>query len=415
MTQRKIKMNKKRNISIKAFLTLALTIAMCLGSMATAFAAGEITGTEAAPAQAAITKVLQMPEGTVTPASSFTFTVTSKSVNGNTGTPTNMPVIGSQTINFSSTDTGSATSGIKSITKETPNIFAGVTWPHAGEYVYTIAETAGSATDMTYSPATYEMTVYVKNGVTNPTTPYIYAIGTEIITADNSTQTVGTKVDPTPLTGHGLLFTNTYIETPTVVDPTLSDALSISKTVAGDYGDQTKYFPFTVTLNKPSLVASTPTYKVYVMEGTTVVTPTSANYAGTISTDTYGSYITVTAGTPININLKHGQRLAFIGMHVGTTYSVTEAAATDYTPSASVVVNGGSAAVTNGTVNTALSIGSPTAIILYANANSAAFTNTYKNVTPTGIALNNLPFIMIIVLALGAFAAFIVVKSRKRA
>jgi len=414
MTKRKIKMNRKRSISIKAFLTLALTIAMCLGSLTTAYAAGEITGSEAAPAQAAITKVLQMPEGTVTPTSGFTFTVTSVSVDGIAATTTNMPVIAGQTLNFTSADTSTATSGIKSITKETPNIFASVTWPHAGEYVYNITETAGSATGMTYSSAIYEMTVYVRNGVTNPTVPYIHAIGTEITAVDNGTQTVGAKVDPTPGTGHGLLFTNTYIETPAIVDPGTGDMLSISKTVAGDYGNRTRYFPFSVTLNKAQLVTGTPVYKAYVMEGTAIVTSTD-NSSAVQPADTYGPYINVTAGTPLTINLKHGQKLAFIGMPVGTTYTVTEAAAIDYTPSASVVVNGAAPAATNGTENTALTIGSPTAIILGANANSAAFTNTYKTVTPTGIALDSLPFIMIIVLAVGAFAAFIVVKSRRRA
>jgi len=190
--------------------------------------------------------------------------------------------------------------------------------------------------------------------------------------------------------------------------------LSISKTVAGDYGNRTRYFPFSVTLNKAQLVTGTPVYKAYVMEGTAIVTSTD-NSSAVQPADTYGPYINVTAGTPLTINLKHGQKLAFIGMPVGTTYTVTEAAAIDYTPSASVVVNGAAPAATNGTENTALTIGSPTAIILGANANSAAFTNTYKTVTPTGIALDSLPFIMIIVLAVGAFAAFIVVKSRRRA
>jgi len=66
-------------------------------------------------------------------------------------------------------------------------------------------------------------------------------------------------------------------------------------------------------------------------------------------------------------------------------------------------------------VNTALSVGTPTAVIIGVNANSAAYTNTYKTVTPTGIDLNNLPFIMMLVIAAGAFVAFAAVKSRKRA
>ncbi|MDR1068034.1 MAG: hypothetical protein LBL36_02165, partial [Clostridiales Family XIII bacterium] len=47
-------------------------------------------------------------------------------------------------------------------------------------------------------------------------------------------------------------------------------------------------------------------------------------------------------------------------------------------------------------------------------ASGAAFTNTYDITTPTGIILNNLPFVGLIVLAMAALGAFIAVKSRKR-
>jgi len=409
----------KKSKTLRAFLTLALALVLCLSTITTAFAApGPITGgTELVPAQAVITKALQMPEGTVTPAETFTFTFAKKDLDGLSTTTAlaDMPAITSKTAAFTATDTGTTASSVKTVSKETASLFAGVIWPHAGVYTYTVTETAGTTAGMSYSQASYDISVYVANGTTSGSL-YVAAIGTSIVKTDNGTAGSG-KTDPTASTtisgaSSAMMFTNTYIQTPTVVDPTLGDALSVSKTVAGTYGNQQMYFPFTVSLTQAMFVPGTPAYKVYVMEGTTVAT-TAAN--ATISgTDTYGAYINVTAGTPITINLKHGQRLAFMGLPTGTTYSVTEAAAADYTPSASVVVNGGAPAVTNGTVSTALSIGSPTAIIIGANSNSAAYTNTYKNVTPTGISLNNLPFIMMIGLAVIALAAYIVVKSRKR-
>ena len=420
MTERKIRMTKKCHRSIKALLAPALALVLCLCSMTTAFAApGPITGTEAGPAQAVITKALQMPEGTVTPAETFTFAFAKKDVDGDNSTAAQgtMPTITGKTVTFAASDTGTAAAGVKTVTGETASLFAGVTWPHAGVYTYTVTETAGSSAGMTYSQASYDISVYVANGSTSGSL-YVAGIGTNIVTTDTGTAGSG-KTDPTTSTtvtgaSSAMMFTNIYIETPTGVDPAADDMLSISKTVDGAYGDRTRYFPFSVTLNKAELVTGTPSYKAYVMEGTTVAT-TTANYA-TLSTDpVYGAYIDVTAGTPVTINLKHGQWLSFVGMPVGTTYSVTETGVADYTPSVSVVTDGGAAAVTNGTQGTALTVGSPTAIVLGANANSAAFTNTYKTVTPTGIALDNLPFIMIIVLAMGVFAAFIVVRSRRRA
>jgi len=389
--------------------------------MTTAFAApGPITGgTETTPAQAVITKTLQMPDGTATPAETFTFTLARKSVDGvaYNATTNPMPAITNKTVAFAATDVGTTASSIKTVSKETASLFTGIVWPHAGVYTYTVTETAGSTAGMTYSSGSYDISVYVANGTSSL---YIAAIGTTVVAVDHTGQTIGDKTDPTTSTtisgaSSAMVFTNTYIQTPTVVNPTLGDALSVSKTVVGTYGDQSKYFGFTVSLTKAAFVSGTPTYKVYVMNASNAVVTSTDNYATLQPADTYGVYINVTAGTPITINLKHGQRLAFMGLPVGTTYSVTEAGTPDYTPSASVVVNGGVPAVTNGTVSTALSIGSPTAIIIGANTNSAAYTNTYKTVAPTGISLNNLPFIMMIGLAVIALAVFLIVKSRKRA
>ena len=414
-------MTKKRK-TLRAFSALALALVLCLGTMTTAFAApGPITGgTETTPAQAVITKALQMPDGTVTPAETFTFAFAKKEVDGDSSTTAQgtMPAITGKTVTFAATDTGTVTSGIKTVTGETASLFAGVTWPHAGVYTYTVTESAGTTAGMTYSQASYDISVYVANGSTSGSL-YVEAIGTTVVKTDTGTAGSG-KTDPTTSTtvtgaSSAMRFTNTYIETPATVNPATDDMLSISKTVAGTYGDQTKYFPFSVTLNKAALVSGTPAYKVYVMNASNAVVTSTDNYATLQPADTYGVYINVTAGTPITINLKHGQWLSFVGLPIGTTYSVTEAAAADYTPSVSVVVNGGTPTVTNGTVNTALSVGTPTAVIIGANANSAAYTNTYKTVTPTGIDLNNLPFIMMLVIAAGAFVAFAAVKSRKRA
>jgi hypothetical protein len=45
----------------------------------------------------------------------------------------------------------------------------------------------------------------------------------------------------------------------------------------------------------------------------------------------------------------------------------------------------------------------------------ADFANKYKTVTPTGIAVNDLPYIVMIALAISGLAAFVALKSRQRA
>ena len=65
----------------KLFLMLALAIVLCFASITTAFAA-QPQGTEANPAQAAITKLLKVPHGTAIPSTTFQFKVTPISVDG---------------------------------------------------------------------------------------------------------------------------------------------------------------------------------------------------------------------------------------------------------------------------------------------------------------------------------------------
>jgi hypothetical protein len=102
-------------------------------------------------------------------------------------------------------------------------------------------------------------------------------------------------------------------------------------------------------------------------------------------------------------------------LHIGAGYTVTEAATVDYTPSVDLTVNGVGPTTTNGTVNTLLGVGDPNPVLIGENANSAAFTNTYKTVTPTGLDVDDLPFILMLVLVAGAAVAFVAVKYRRRA
>ena len=415
----------KQNKMLKICFSLALLTMLCLSSFLTTFATGSpVLGTEESPAQAAITKMLQMSEGTTTPTVSFAFSVTKKSVNEKTTTEelAAMPVITNPTISYTAADTGTTAVGLKSVPKETGNLFAGITWPHAGVYVYTITETAdtyvtATGETMTYSGASYDMAVYVQNGTNGH---YIAAIATTIETADNAGQTVGNKVNLTPGGESGsdysdLIFTNTFTKVNGGTDPTnpSDSALSISKTVAGGYGDQSKYFPYDLTLTKAAAVAGTPVYKAYVVEavaGTDTVVTATAN-AAAIANDAAGNYIEVTAGTAATINLKHGQRLVFLDTPIGTKYVVVERAVTDYTPTAQVTVNGETPIAIDSGENTALST---TERLIGESTNAVDFTNTYKMITPTGITLNNLPFLMMIVLAVGVLLIVAAVKFRKK-
>ncbi|WP_312446444.1 DUF7601 domain-containing protein [Lacrimispora sp.] len=424
-------MKKKSNELRGRIAAMALTVVMCIGTAASAFAAGNpIFGTEDEPATAAITKNLIMPAGTTTPDAVFTFQFSPVSVDDRTTSADldTMPAVGPTTIAFSASDTGTVSTGTKTILKQSGNVLSGVSFPHAGVYVYTIQEnpsvtgyTPGENETYVFSPAQYTLAVYVKNGDNGL---YVAAVASSITVNDSGNQTSdpGDKVDPTPqpgdpnITGNysKIIFTNTYSKTAGGVDPTdpNNHVLTIGKAVSGDYADRSKYFAFQITATQPGVVQGSVTYKAYVLNSSNQVV-TSENNASDLQTDGEGySYIEFTSGAAETVNLKHDQKLVFTDLHIGADYVAVESAVEHYTASAMVVENGiGPVQYNNVIDNTSLSIGTK---LIGENQNSAAFTNTYRTITPTGVIINNLPFVMILILAAGSFVVFVVIKSRKK-
>lgn len=408
-------MEQKRNKrAIRSLLTMVLAVVMCTGLIVPTFAAGNaIEGTEGTPAQTVVAKTLQMPAGTTTPTADFEFVFTKVSVDGDGGQDAllTIPTISNKTISYTSADAGTIAGDVKTVTKDTASLFTGVTFPHAGVYVYTVEETGNTYTitdqnreSMTYSEAKYQITVYVKNGASNL---YVSAIAVVVDAEDNATQTIGDKVAK-------LQFTNTYLKSTGGVDPTntANHTLAISKEVVGDFGDRSKYFTYEITAIAPTLVTVPTTYKAYVLDASNaVVTSTDNAAAGNIDTDAAGkAFIKMTAGTQESIKLKHGQKLVFSDLHVGASYIANEKAVADYVPSIRVTENGVASDIPNPTPNIDFTTGSK---VIGESANSAAFTNTYQEISITGLSLDNLPLVVILVMAAGAFVAFIIVKSHK--
>lgn len=418
----------------KLFLTLVLALALCLSGFAvTAFAADHAQGTPGSPAQAVITKHLQLPKGATIPTANFTFDVVPESVDGNKGG--DMPTIGTITVGYApgmtptvptTTDSGNVTH----IYKESGNILAGVTgpnaWPHAGVYVYKITETEDTYTIaaadaaheiMKYSQAAYTLTVYVKETALGSGVYYADSIYVVRDTKDDGTAEVpNTKVNPEPGGGSGtysgLVFTNSYVhtngtDTPDTPDPLqpAQAALTITKEVRGAYSSTSVDFDYTLTIIEPAFTdAPDPelpgSYKAYRInaKGDAVV----------------GSPITFVSGTPNTFKLRHGERLVFVNTPVGTEYAITEAGTFGYDAVVSVTCAGG-AGGTASSPDTGKAVEIENRFVGEGSGvqNLAAFVNTRADVIPTGLNLNDLPYIAMIVLALGAVAAFVVVKVRR--
>ena len=429
----------RKNRTLKAVLSLAMTAVLGLGSAATVLAApGPTTGANADNVK--IVKELQMDSTLTIPSGGFTFNFafTPKKYNGETATSTivngaAMPGVGntSITVNTSDKDTTASTPSLDVYKKESTNkIFDNLAtaWTAPGAYTYTVEESASGYTNaangetMTDSTTKYEVTAYVKNDGSGGFE--IESIG---VRTPGTTGSTG-KIDVTPgVADNEFVFTNVFSKTAGGggTDPAANASLTVSKTVAvSDHADYSKYFAFTMATTAAGTETASTEYMAYLMDnGAALDINAAANAANKVSGETYstgtdatyGSYIKVPAGGTLKVNLKDGQSVAFVGMGVGAQYDATESAATNYKGDIDVTVNGASPVTVNGAYSTAVATSTR---VIGASTNAAAFTNSFDEtaqvITPTGITTNDLPFIAMIVLAVGALGAFAVIKSRKR-
>jgi hypothetical protein len=337
-------------------------------------------------------------------------------------------------------------SGTKSIFKETNDLFNGIEWKKPGVYTYEIREIEDKTKDalqtvasndsytesMTFSKAVYLLSVWVEDG---PDGLHITAIGDIKDIDDNGDKTDGSKVDPTPGGGTDtknpyskMKFRNIYVKNnggPDITNPN-NTTLKISKEVK-EGGSRTQYFTFDITVTQPALVSGTQTYKAYVMEadgtGSKVVT-TIDNYA---TIDANG-LIVFTSGTPMAIKLKHGQWLAFTDLHVGSEFTVKELATPDYSPSCTLtayssknpqlsiytetITKGEGASLTAPPEEPPISTFGK-AYVADNNKSIAEFINTFKLIAPTGIGVDDLPYIVIIGVVLAVAAGYVVFRIRR--
>jgi hypothetical protein len=417
---------RRKTLRTPAVLVLTLILAMAgfMASFTTAFA-DEATsqGTKDNPAQAAITKILQMPDGTTTPGHTYTFAFSGGAKDGG-GTA---PQISSVQVAFTSADTGSVSGDTRIVKGQSM-----VTWPafsSTGIYSYTLQETqqvsptAAANEAITYSKASYTFKVYVaeEDGVR-----YVQTVVVTQDKDDTGTAVSPEKKDPTPGddeegTFSALAFTNTYVKTNTTdggeegtgpADKTKTGALYIDQILTGSMADSSLPFTYTITLTKPSLVGGTPSYSAYLVNAAGRVASPSTVYDNT--TDKTYSF---TSGTPKTINIRQDERLVFVDVAVGTKYVASTPGSGDYKAKVKVQYNGGGAIESQETAKGAsLSTEAVTTVTKMVGeaASGAAFTHNYDVPTPTGIIIDNLPYLLLIALALAGLGVYVVSRTRRR-
>lgn len=215
-----------------------------------------------------------------------------------------------------------------------------------GIYRYVVKETAGSYEGVGYTEEEKFFDVYVTTE------------GTTFMFTDSDSETG--KDDG--------VFTNEYGTGS--VDGQVND-LTVTKVVAGNQGDRTKGFTFTLNVNGAD------GEQYYVVYGE-------------------NQSLTLAKNTDVTITLKDGESATIYGLSASDTYTVTEA---DYSADGYRTTIGGT--------ETNVSTGTITA------DTTVTVTNTKNVTTPTGIAMTIAPYILMVALA-GVFA-FLFLRRRNRA
>ena len=326
---------------MKKLLSLALALIMVLTLSVAVFAADN------QEASFNLTYKLENAD-TSNPAETFTFTFTNGQVT-DAAAGTVAPSVPDATVSF---DAGSAT--VDGFQKQVSVALGGVTWPSVGIYTYDVTQKAGTTAGVNYSDVTAKLKVTVARD--DATGEYYTAFVTLSLADDNNDGQTDVKTAN---------FENTYS----------AGSLSVSKNVAGNLGDRTKYFAITVTLTGEGDKTYAATYPV--TGGSKLVNGTDDAAEATIPLD-----------TPTTFYLKHGETFTISNLPYGVTYTVTEAdySSEDYTQKI----------VFSDDANKKIDSASDTVDI----------TNTKGTTVDTGVVLDSLPYILLIAVAVVGVVAF---------
>lgn len=337
---------------MKKIFSLMLAAVLALGLTTAAWAAAEEPGdpTEGAYTdddRITIEKCYRLVnDGTVSPAETFHFSLTTLGVTDSTETLDTMPrftdangtLITGFDISFAEGE-ATAAGAVKSYTLMLPE------YDTVGIYTYEIAEVADD--DARTAGVTYNtQKLLLKVTVIQTEDGRIRVAAVHL--GDENGDKVGQVV-------------NTYA----------AGTLDVTKTVAGHLGDRTKDFHFTVTLTKQA--------------GLCMNSAIGLTVAGVEQRD-FAPDWDANGVCTVSFTLKHGQTASLTNLPYGMAYTVAE---DDYTAEGYTTAKTGD----SGTIA--------------ADTVTAAFTNTKGGTVDTGVLLDSAPYVVLLLLAAGGAVLFL--------
>lgn len=289
--------------------------------------------------------------------------------------------------------------------------FVGSDWAY-GEYTFEITETSpvskadGTEYGWTIDNAKYYLHVYVGNTTTGREVKYLVTKGKSTTAGTGTDKKYEEKVSE-------IKFSNTYTkkggsdETGGDTDPKKSGSFVISKTVDGDsakYEQTGATYEFTVKLtnSNTSSIADQSTfgYKIYKNGSTEVVK------SGTMTVKKNGNSYDATE----NIVLESDQYVVFDNIPAGVTAKVEEVKNKNVNIQKIHVTSTSNGEKVTGKDNAESSDSGD--ILIGEKHNEAAFTNTYSDVTVTGVVTDIAPYVTLVAAAVLAIAAYMGLKNR---
>ncbi len=385
----------------KRLTVLALAFAMVLTMSASVFAAGNGQnsgegGVDSYSAgEAKIVKYLQVAENVTPPTTTFYFKIDPAPVTGAakkaySAEASDYPAAKTVSISVAQISGSTNYKGVKAISE----IFTAADFDNAGEYTFTVTEVkdangtaltaADDANGWTYAKDSYTLRLIVDKEKHIDDVTVQKPNGDKVDASDDDPEEEGDNPTPAASNG-GFTFTNNYtklVDTHPEPNPdydpenpddpnnpqflTKEGALKVEKLVEGEYGDLTKDFEFTVNVTLPDDVM------------------------GYTADD-------LATNTPADKAIANGESFVYNVLPAGSKITIRETPVTGYT------------ATYAGTKNT---VNDGQEFVLSEEGQFVKVTNTFddESVTPTGIIINNLPYVLLIGLALGGIVLF----SRKR-
>jgi hypothetical protein len=316
-----------------------------------------------------------------------------------------------------------------------------IAYTQAGIYTYRLTERIPGTTDVLgtvpgtpivgvdYDTTVYYVNVYVTNVLNDDGTPMLVGgvpvVNVSAITAwetNNTSNLTLTGPDnngnpPIPSTPGEPDDGKIGITVPTDTDGTVRNisypfvndyntaALIVTKLVTGDIADPNLAFSFTLGLILPAggTDTATYTYQKYSMGADRVV-------GGTDDTAVVGG--TGTISNNGTFTLAHNQYIQIIGLPSGERVTTTELGTTDYRTTITVQHGTPGTLTTVATnVTTNKTTGQRIIVTGTGAVNQQNFTNNKESVTPTGVLLNILPYVLLA--AVAVILVVILLKKRK--